>query len=196
MTTSTIVAAKTPCFFPVSRFKLTVMSVCTLNFYLLWWTFKNWLYVSNIKKKKVLPFMRSWFSPLYLHSLLLEIRDTGTSMGFAESFSPIRIYVSWLIIFLAGVIAEYLEKMPTVMADTKLNTMLSHSTMILDFVGLLAFVPLLFVQKYINDLNLTADPNCEINSKFTKGNWVLITIGCLSIILSLLSSCFPESQCP
>jgi hypothetical protein len=60
-------------------------------------------------------------------------------------------------------------------------------------VTLLAFVPLLPVQSYINQLNLTVNPGCQVNSRFTVGNWVTIVVGTILGILAIIGSFIPNN---
>lgn len=190
MMITTAIATRTPYYFPVTRFKLATMSVLTFGFYLFWWEFKNWLYVSDIKGKKVLPFIRSFFSAFFFYSLLREMNSSGEQVNFNGRIAPLRTYLLWLFFGFASNFSQVMDKVAVHVPTGSATTVCNVLSLLFTIVSAFSFLPALPIQKYINDLNLSTNAACEINSRFTKGNWALIAAGGLMWLLIFLGAVF------
>jgi hypothetical protein len=149
----------TPVFFPVSVKKLAIMSVMTYGLYQVWWVFKNWQYVNVSLEKNVAPGLRAFFSIFFNYSLFKEIRTLGQKNGVTQSLHAGVLATVWTVLTLFGAFFASLSAF-----------------------GLFSVVPLILVQKYINGLNIALNPNCEINSKFTRGNCICICLGVIILV--------------
>jgi len=60
-------------YFPVSKLKFSLMSICTLSLYPLYWNYKNWCYIKDRDQANIMPLWRSIFYPLWYYSLLTHL---------------------------------------------------------------------------------------------------------------------------
>jgi hypothetical protein len=162
-----------PVFFPVSKLKFIVMNVATFGLYEIFWAFKSWKYLADTGKKKISPEWRAWFSIIFLYDLLKEMRDhaKSTKGPFSVSFSPIDVFLPWLIL-----------------------TVLARLPDLLGLIGMLAFIPLLSVVGYINEMNQMEGKGHLINSKFSTINKVGIGIGAVLLLLTIIGSFLPNTH--
>lgn len=156
-------------FFYVSVKKLAIMSAVTFGLYALFWFYKNWSYVNDHGNRKIMPLVRSIFSPITFYDLIKEICKAGAAQGI-----PCKLSAVWLSI-------AYLS---LVLMDRGAGAGRKDDLFFIGLIGFFSFVPLLSVQRYINTLN-TESPT-PINEKFTVANWIFIVIGGFFLIASLL----------
>jgi hypothetical protein len=159
----------TAVFFPVSIRKLAIMSLVSFGLYELWWLFKNWKYIQESSGRKIMPAARAFFGVIWVYPLLKEMRKSGQERGVMRRLDAGMIAIAWII--LSG-----LWRLPDPWW----------------LISLISFVPLLAVQGYINELNKALDPACDINDKFTKGNWAFIILGGLVIVLDVAGQFLPK----
>lgn len=145
-------------FYYVSVKKLAIMSVVTFGIYALFWFYKNWSYVNEHGKNKVMPLARSIFSPITFYDLIKEIGKAGAAQGLPCKLPAALLAIVYLVVVL-------LDR--SGMGDRLFS--------LGGLFGFLGFVPLLVVQRYVNTLN-TESPT-PINSRFTVVNWIFIVIG-------------------
>ncbi|HEY9787149.1 MAG TPA: hypothetical protein V6D17_17300 [Candidatus Obscuribacterales bacterium] len=143
-------------FYYMSLPKLAVLSLVTFGFYNIFWFYKNWTYAKEHGQRKIMPFMRSLFSPFFFFSLIKEMGKAGAAQGV-----PCQLHAVWLAIAYFALVSL-----------GRVNV----------FLGLLSWVPLLLVQKYVNTLN--TDSPTPINGKFTIANWIFIVLGVGMTILA------------
>lgn len=153
-----------PILFPVSLKKFIVMDLVTLGLYNIFWAYKNWEYYKN-QGRSLRPGWRAWFSVFYLHGLLKDILQTGDSYGLSDSFSPILVFVPWLLLQISSRLPDPLW-----------------------LISFLSFVPLISVLRYINEINRVAGKSAAINSRFSRSNWIGIAIGFVILVLAILGS--------
>jgi hypothetical protein len=178
-------------FFALAPWKLGLMSFITFGFYELWWSFKNWLYISQSGTKKVLPFIRALFSLIFMYPLLKEIRTKGEELGYKKELSLFPIFLSWSLIFFGPTLLERMMLFPPLRSNSSLIETYKQCHVYFSYVSLFAFIPLLSAQRYINNLNLSVNPSCEINNQLTKGNWTAIAIGGTLHVLSIIGLLMP-----
>jgi hypothetical protein len=158
-----------PLFYTLHSKKFTIMSFFTLGLYQIFWAFKHWLYLQEVEKRKISPGWRAWFSMFFNYALFKEIRAIGERNGAVQKLHIRVLFGIWLGLTLA---VKY----------TDLGFLL----------GLFTVGPLLVVQTYINRLNVQLDPECELDSRLTKGNWVCICVGGSIILLNLVALFAPN----
>jgi len=161
---------KKPLYFPVSKLKLILMSLCTLGLYEFYWFYKNWKLIKTRTGQNLSPFWRAFFSIIFGYQLFKHIQVSADSNDCKSSINP-----GWLFI---GYIA--------------LNTTWRLPDPFF-IISLLTFLPLLSVQGVINDLNLKTAPRADRNNNFSVTNFVVIIIGGLLVILSVVGSLIPSS---
>ena len=153
-------------FFPVSVFKLTVMSIATFGLYNLYWFFANWRRVRD-REPNVSPFWRTIFSFVYCYALFKRVRDfyqvpSGTLEAGVLALGFVTLSGTW--------------RLPDPYW----------------LISLLAFLPLLPVQAHVNRINTAVALDQDRNDHFTAANWVVIVIGSLLLVLGLLGAFLPE----
>jgi hypothetical protein len=161
-----------PPFFPVSLLKLGVMSIVTLGLYQPYWMFQNWKLIKERKNTDIIPFWRAFFAIFWIIPLLREIHLTQKEMN-PENDRLIPAELLGIIY----IIVEISWRLPDPFW----------------LVSLLAFVPLLVAQSYVNAINAEVAPNAPTNSGFTWANWIWIVCGGLLLILALIGALLPDS---
>jgi len=72
---------KKPLYFPVSKLKLILMSLCTLGLYELYWFYKNWKLIKTRTGQNQSPFWRAFFSIIFCYQLFKHIQVSADSKG-------------------------------------------------------------------------------------------------------------------
>ena len=126
---------KKPLYFPVSKLKLILMSLCTLGLYELYWFYKNWKLIRTRTGQNLSPFWRAFFSFIFGYQLFKDIQVSADSNGCKSSINP-----GWLFICYLALNATWSLPDP------------------FSIISLLTFLPLLSAQGVINDLNLKTAP--------------------------------------
>ena len=161
---------KKPLYFPVSKLKLILMSLCTLGLYELYWFYKNWKLIKTRTGQNLSPFWRAFFSIIFGYQLFKHIQVSADSNECRSSINP-----GWLFIGYIALNATWRLPDPFFI------------------ISLVTFLPLLSAQGVINDLNLKTAPRAERNNRFSVTNFAVIIIGGLLIILGVVGSLIPSS---
>jgi hypothetical protein len=156
-----------PLFFPVSRLKLTVMSIATFGLYEVYWFYKNWQCLQRLGHKLNAP-IRAVFYPLTAWWLFKPVAGHAQKAGLSLPAGGLAVAV-----FIFG----GLWRLPDPWW----------------LVSLLSFLPLLPVQGVVNELNRQAAPDADPNSRFTGANIVALVLGAIFIALVLIGLSVPES---
>jgi GNAT superfamily N-acetyltransferase len=143
-----------PVFFPVSLTKFAVMCLASLGIYQFAWIYWNWRYERRRTADDVSPFWRTFFTPLYLHSLFNRMRRAADQEGV-----PVRWNVGLLVIVTALFWVTVFFQPPW------------------PLVSLFAYLPTIAVQRTVNALNRRVAPHSPRNAGFTVGNIILILFG-------------------
>ena len=157
-----------PMFFPVSRFKLFVMSLVTLGLYQIFWFYKNWQLFKAQTRRDISPFWRAFFSGIFFYPLLAEIKFWAKSYCVYANFSPFILTIIWI--------------------GLSLCTRLPKPYLL---VSLLSVIVLLPVQDTVNKLNCVAAPNHNPNSRFSVWNILTIIVGGSLFVLSIVGTLMP-----
>jgi len=148
--------------FPVSLWKMAIMSWVTYGWYLLAWQYMNWLCVNKLRGKKepegVTVLNVVLFSIILIFPLLRRMRASGQKLGFHEPLPAILLAISFLAVCILAAVGDRLLPIPFSL-------------------GGLTFLPLLVVQRYANALNATVMPQGVKNDKLSGLNWLAIVIG-------------------
>jgi hypothetical protein len=162
--------AGAPVFFPVSTFKLVVMSVCTLGLYEVYWFYMNWRIVRQRDRSSIWPVPRAIFGVFFCFSLFDRIRREGVarSVGDAPAMGPLA--ACWIVLTM-------LWKLPDPYS----------------MVSLFAVVALIPVQRHANLINAKASPGLAENRRFSALNWVGIVLGGLLLLAAIVGMSMPEA---
>lgn len=155
-------------FFYVSPLKLYVMSVVTLGFYIMFWFYKNWAYVTEHtgKARWIMPYAIFWNFTYYF--LMKQMIRAGAKLG-NDNFicPPLVLAIGMFVLPIAGAFLPF------------------------SFGALVSPILLIPTQIYINELNKNANVPAEINSRFSPVNIVGILVG-LGIIFAPLLAGAPK----
>jgi hypothetical protein len=158
-----------PLYFPVSRSKLIVMSLCTFGIYETYWFYKNWQCIKDREVKRIRPFWRAIFSVLFCHSLFKSIQNSGTSRGLVLDISP-----GWLAIGYLGLSVAWRLPDPLLL------------------VSMFTFLPLLPAQDLINRLNEKMGFNRIRNDHFSGKNIAVIILGGILFFCAIIGTFMPQ----
>jgi len=158
-----------PEFFPITPNKLIIMSICTLGIYEIYWFYRNWKYLKIKKQLKISPFWRSIFSIIFCYSLFKHINNYAKEKGIEEHISQGSLAFAYIIITLSIRLPDPYW-----------------------IVSIIAFLPLLSVQKLINQLN-HFKLQIVINNKYSGWNIFGIISGIIIWGLIILGILMPEN---
>lgn len=85
-------------YFPVSLLKFSLMSICTLGLYQIYWSYKNWRFIKDRDRSKISPVWRSFFHPLWYFSLLKDIDGDGGSGVIGSDFYKALLAVILIVL--------------------------------------------------------------------------------------------------
>ncbi len=139
-------------FFAVSIPKLIVMSVCTFGSYEIYWFYEHWDEVKNQTRENLWPFWRAFFSPLFCYSLFTRIKETSSTEGVRSRY-PLGLDA---FIWIALVATGYYEFL---------------------IIPFLTFLPLVHVQRQVNELHRKVAPRADKNARFSGLNIAAIAVG-------------------
>lgn len=176
-----------PTFYVVSRKKLVILYIATLGIYSVYWFYKNW---SNYKHstapnfnpdRDIWPAPRGVFSIFFIHALFRDIK------GFGHDKAPLAEWNN----------EGHATKLVLTMIASNILDRLSYRSIgspYTDLASLLILAPLLtlFMQAQ-QMINLSCnDPDGESNSRFTKANYVWITLGVIMWVLVIVGFFLPD----
>jgi hypothetical protein len=157
--------------FAVSLGKLTVMSIVTIGMYDLYWAYKQWDAIQRRENEDLSPLWRAFFAPVWSFSLFPRIQKL------AEMH---RVPVNWS----GGALAViYLLLCATWRLPDPIWLIMS----------LVTFLPILMVQRTINDLNAAVAPEAPRNGTYSGANIIWIFVGGVMVLLVLVGMLMPSS---
>jgi hypothetical protein len=157
-------------YFAVSLLKLSVMSVCTLGIYELYWFYKNWQLIKQREGTDMMPFWRAVFAYFFCYGCFARIRAHAASLGLRQSIPAGLLAAGWIITTL-------MWKLPD---PYSLGSMLP-------------FLFMLPVQALANRVNATIAPHHEPNRRFTTWNIVGVVAGAILMILVIIGAFLPDA---
>ncbi len=166
---STNEASAEPPFFAVSLLKLTVMSLCTLGIYEIYWFYRNWKRIESRGRQKIMPFWRAVFTVLFCYPCFAKIREYGASRG----IFPVPPFVVLTVFYILTTISW---KLPDPFWLISLFTVFF----------------LLPIQSYVNRINAAESPGHDPNSRFTAWNWAATVFGGIFFILAIVAAFLPN----
>ena len=157
-----------PYFFTTSTLKLTLMSICTLGFYELYWFYKNWALIEERTGQNIMPFWRAFFAPFWAYSCFKHIKTSAGENNIQESLSIGFLAVVYFILHVSWKLPDPLW----------LITFFTFATIIPA-----NSVALNVNNKLINDF--------KNNDEFSGWNWVGLVLGGLMLLLGLIGTFWP-----
>ena len=153
-------------YYTVSRTKMVILSVFTLNLYTIYWFYKHWQQQKVNAGVDCLPALRAIFQIFFVFSLFIRIHSDAEYKSVKASWSA-GLLATIFIVFqvTSNLLSTFVSN-----SDVELVTGVVEIGL-----ALLALIPLFFVQKTANEIN--GDPNAEENNKMTWVNWIFIALG-------------------
>jgi hypothetical protein len=155
-------------YFGVSLLKFSVLSLCSLGIYDLFWLYQQWKRERDRTGDSLSPFWRTIFTPIWAFSLLERIHGRAMNNRVVAPWSANALALGFLILTVAWRLPDPLW-----------------------LVSFLAFVPLLPVQRTINRLNAEAAPHADHNRRFSAANIALVLFGGAFAVLTVLLTFVP-----
>ena len=156
-------------FFPTSKTKLIVMSVCTFSIYIFYWFYTNWKILKETQDLDIRPFWRTFFVPIFCYSLFRGVRECSKENSISTAYSPGLITVGYILFSITGLLPDPFSLMTF----------------------FLPVLPLLPVQGAINSLNAKVVPDLKINNQFSGWNIAGIIFGVIFWGLLILGMSMP-----
>jgi hypothetical protein len=160
-------------FFTASTLKLTLMSICTLGIYELYWFYKNWVQIKARSEPNIMPFWRAFFAPIWAYSCFKHFKTTANENDVQESL-PIG-FLAFAFFML------------------QVSVRLPDPFWLITFFSFLILIP---ANNVAIAVNKTLDVEFKNNEKFTGWNWVGLVLGGLVFILSIIGTFLPEVPNP
>jgi|AraplaDrversion2_2_1032049.scaffolds.fasta_scaffold00016_24 hypothetical protein len=156
--------------FQVSPLKLAVMCTVTLQFYGIYWLYRQWKLVRDREKSSLMPAMRAIFGVIFFWALCDRVRSSQLAAGVAakDALNAGGIAAAWIVFTL-------MWKAPDPVW----------------WVALLASLFLMPVQAAMNAVNDAVSPGQPRNDRFSVWNWIAIVLGSLFIVMALIGTFMP-----
>ncbi|OWQ90324.1 hypothetical protein CDN99_13225 [Roseateles aquatilis] len=156
-----------PMWFSVSPVKLLVMCTVTLQFYTVYWFYKQWNLVRLRERSSIIPVARAVFSFFFVWGLFKRVRDSEGAAG--ASLNAGGLAIGWIV-------ASLMWKAPTPGW----------------WLAMIAPLFLLPAQIAMNAVNATVSPGNARNDRFSVLNWIAIVVGSLFILMALIGTFLPH----
>jgi hypothetical protein len=144
----------TPLFFPVSRRELVVLSICSFGIYELYWFYRNWVLVKQRRHEDIRPAGRAVLAIFFCYDLFDDVDHSARIRGVTETMRPGLLALAYI--------------------GLTISSRLPAPFWLLCIFG---FLPLLRVQKVIDEINLRVAPHAEPNDRFSRENIAVIILG-------------------
>ena len=151
-----------PIFFPVSLWKLGLLSVCTVGLYQVYWFYWNWRLIKQRERRKISPPWRSLIAVLFALPLFRRIWREASS-GATHKALFLAAFAVWFTL-----------------------TLVVYAPLPWAVLSLASVLPLLPVQAVANAVNARAAPGHDPNSRFRGWNIVALAVGGSLVGLNVL----------
>lgn len=152
--------------FSVSPFKLMVMCTVTLQFYTIYWFYKQWSMVKAREKSSIIPALRAIFAVLFVFPLFNRVRDAGPA---GSGLNVAMLACGWVATSLLWKWSDWGW-----------------------WLGLAAPMFLMPVQGVMNSLNASSGGDTAPNDRFSVLNWIAIVLGGGFLILAFVGMFMPD----
>jgi hypothetical protein len=153
---------------PMGLGKLAALSLCTFNLYQLVWFYRNWRLLRDEGGERVTPWLRALFAGFTSFALFDDVESLGRRNRVPIHWSPIPMGIGYLLLTASWRLPDPYW-----------------------LVTLLSFLPPLWVQKSINEINSRCDQPKEVDRSFTGWTWLVIVLGGVFLFLALLGTFVP-----
>jgi hypothetical protein len=150
---------------PMSESKLAVMSVFTLGLYPVYWFYRNWELRKTQRNRDVIPVLRAIFSPLFSYSLFEDVEEEAQKLRTSVGWSPMAMALTFFVL-------NVLWRLPDPFW----------------LLCLFTFVPLLSVQRTINELNARSSRPAPVNAAFSTANVIGLIVGGIFLLLAIIGT--------
>jgi hypothetical protein len=169
--------ADTDPYYVVRVSKFLTLSIATMNFYLIYWFYRNWRQVKLTDNVDVWPVMRGIFYIFFTYSLFMRVNGDLESKEIKVSWSPGGVASA---VVLLTILINILDRL--------LSREIGSPTT--DFLSLLLIPMLSFAaaraQPAINAA--CGDPDGRGNAAYTAANWAWIVLGGIFWLLALFGT--------
>jgi hypothetical protein len=158
-------------FFPVAPHKFVVLSVCTLNVYILYWCYQNWWRIRERTGEQLSPFWRAFFAPIWAFSLFTRINAQASQRGVTDSWSPTLLASGYLII--SGFV------------------FLPDPWWLVNLVCFFPFLPAVQTIRHLNEHEVATESR---NEAYTGANVAVILLGGIIVMLAVAGTFMTEEE--
>lgn len=156
-------------YYSISTKKLVLMSVLTFGLYEVYWFYRNWKAVKIQEGRKISPFWRAIFSPIFCYSLFKRIGLAANQKGYPKKPSPGLLTLGYIFV-------SALYKLPEPF----------------DLLSSLSFLMLLPIAEAIRFNNARVNPQSTDEEKLNRPQIIFLVIGIILWVLTVLGYVFPE----
>jgi hypothetical protein len=156
-----------PMWFSVGPLKMVVMCMVTMQFYSVYWFYKQWKLVREREQSSIIPALRALFGIFFVYALCTRVHASEGSAG-AKLNVP-ALAGGWIV-------TTVLWKLPDPYW----------------WVAMAAPLFMMPVQAAMNAVNEAAAPGHDPNRRFSAWNWVAIVLGSLLLVMALIGTFMPE----
>ncbi len=165
----------TPEFYVVSKSKFTILYICTLGLYSLYWCYRNWRLYAQHHAVNMMPIFRAFFMIFFIYSLFHKINNRlqsqSTETTWHWKLNAVVIIILWLLSSIIPLFSPIEE--PIIILN------------VISFaIYVIAVLPLREAQDAINYVHI--DQEGETNDDLTLVNYVWIILGVIITILYTL----------
>lgn len=151
-------------YFAVSTTKLVLLSLCTFNWYQVYWFYKNWQVIKNYTPgSELMPFWRAIFYGLWAYFCFREIRSAAHNIEKYKNL-PVGLLAIGILVLSAC------QKL----------------TLPYNILWALIVLPIIPVNNMAIAVNQLHDPNYTINDEFSTWNKVAVWVGAFLWLMILL----------
>jgi hypothetical protein len=159
-----------PMYFPVSTTMLALLCLGTWGYYFTYWFFKNWqLQAERAGTGRYFgPAVRAVFSAFLAYGLFSDI-ERQAEVTRSREFNPAWLVVAlWALAGCAALPKPY------------------------NIISLLSFLPLVAVQRTVNEINAKLAPTASRNERLNSWQTLVCWIGLIGLLLGFVGTVWPE----
>jgi len=174
------------------------MSICTFNFYQIFWFYRNWRLIEDREPEGRSPLGRAVFAVFYCYQCFIYIRNYGykssslslvdregelegsSSIDPDQRLAAAPLAIGWIAVTLFSRLLS-LRPIPGLSGQ-------------LSWFWICTVLFLLPVQTYANRVNAAASPSHNRNARLTIWNWLVVGPIAIRILFALAGTFFPSSE--
>lgn len=156
-------------YYPVGLTKFLLLSLTTFSIFDIYWAYKNWVYVSNSRNQKMMPFVRAFFLGFTSFSLFASIKKDAEGAG-------VKVWIPGAFLGICFFILNGAHRLPD---PYWLVTLASP-------------IALLPARNAIEAMNKKHTGEALLNRKINGWQILLIVAGGILTLLGIVGTFFPE----